>query len=281
MTRGLVVNADDFGRSRGVSAGIVEAHLHGLVSTTTALVNLPGALDDVAQAAQQAPALGLGVHLNLTLGRPIAARQSVASLLTPTGTFLPPDELAARVERVDPTEVAREWRAQIEAFRSTGASLDHLDSHHHVALFSPAWWAIFLDLAAEFRCGVRPPAPADPRDDVLFSRFPEAARHFAAGEATALRAARGVPCPDRFATRFYGRQATLETLLAVLEGVTQGTTELMCHPGRVDEVLLAESGYAQERELELMILTSAPARQAVRRLAIDRGTYRQLVSTSL
>jgi predicted glycoside hydrolase/deacetylase ChbG (UPF0249 family) len=280
MRRSLVVNADDFGRSRGVSAGIVEAHLDGLVSTTTALVNLPGALDDVAQAARRAPALGLGVHLNLTLGRPVADSQSVASLVTPQGTFLSPDALVAQVERIDTEDVAREWRAQIEVFLSTGASLDHLDSHHHVALLSPAWWAICLDLAARFRCGVRPPAPADPRDDVLVSRFPEAARRFAAGDAGRLRASRGVPSPDRLVTRFFGAQATLGTLLAVLAEVPAGTTELMCHAGRVDAVLLAESGYAQERESELLALISVPAREAANRLAIERGTYRQLVNAS-
>ncbi len=280
MRRSLVVNADDFGRSRGVSAGIVEAHLDGLVSTTTALVNLPGALDDVAQAARRVPTLGLGVHLNLTLGRPVADPQSVATLVTPQGTFLSPDELVAQADRIDAEQVAREWRAQIEAFLSTGACLDHLDSHHHVALLSPAWWAICLDLAAGFRCGVRPPAPAEPRDDVLFSRFPEAARRFAAGEASRLRAARRVPSPDRLVTRFFGAQATLGTLLEVLEEVPGGTTELMCHAGRVDAVLLAESGYAQERESELLALISVPAREAATRLAIERGTYRQLVNTS-
>jgi predicted glycoside hydrolase/deacetylase ChbG (UPF0249 family) len=281
MRRGLVVNADDFGRSRGVSAGIVEAHLHGLVSTTTALVNLPGALDDVTQAASQAPALGLGVHLNLTVGRPILAPRAIPSLVTSQGVFLPPNVLVARAERVDLEDIAREWRAQVEAFLKTGAGLDHLDSHHHIALLSPAWWAICLDLASEFRCGVRPPAPADPADDVLFSRFPQGARRFAAGEATRLRAASGVPSPDWFVTRFYGEHATLATLLVVLEHMPRGTTELMCHPGWVDAGLLGVSGYAQERERELMALTSAAAHEAASRLAIERGTYRQLVAPTV
>src|SRR5512137_2484629 len=124
MTRTMIVNADDFGRTRGVSAGIVHAHLHGLVSTTTAMVNLPGALDDVAQAARQAPTLGLGVHLNLTHGRPIADAADVPSLVDPGGSFYAPDDLLASGRRPLPIHVEREWRAQIKAFLATGAILD-------------------------------------------------------------------------------------------------------------------------------------------------------------
>jgi hypothetical protein len=275
MTRSLIVNADDFGRTRGVSAGIIEAHLHGLVSTTTALVNLPGALQDVAQACRQAPSLGLGVHLNLTLGRPVLSPAHVPSLVASDGSFHPPDALAALAGHIDARQVASEWRAQIEAFRMTGATLDHLDSHHHAALLAPALWEACLALAVEFGCGVRPPAPRAARDDILFSRFPSHARRYAAGDARRRLLASGVPSPDGLVTRFYDRRATLPGLLVILAATPEGTTELMCHPGRVDEQLQRESGYAQARELELFTLTSARAMQAVSRHGIARPTYRQ------
>lgn len=276
MTRILVVNADDFGRSCGVSAGIVEAHLHGLVSTTTALMNLPGSSPDVAQAARQVPSLGLGVHLNLTLGKPLSPPASVRSLVSAGGTFWPPDALAARAAAVKPDHVRREWRAQVEAFLSSGAALDHLDSHHHAAVFAPDWWTIALDLAAEFGCGVRPPAPADVKDDILFSRFPAAARRFATCEAQGMISRRGIQTADRLVTRFYGPAADLPTLLSILEALPDGTTELMCHPGRVDEALASESGYAREREAELAVLTSAQARSALQRAGIRLTTYRSM-----
>lgn len=276
MTRRLVVNADDFGRSRGVSAGIIESHLHGLVTTTTALLNLPGAGADVAQASHQVPGLGLGVHLNLTLGSPLAAPATIPTLLSQRGTFWPPDELAARSAVIDPAHVEREWRAQIAAFLATGAALDHLDSHHHAALFSPVWWAICLDLAHEHGCGVRPSAPCEPDDDILFSRFPEAARRFATSQAGRMCARRGIPTPDRLVTRFFGPSATLSTLLAILDGIPDGTTELMCHPGWIDSHLMAESGYAKEREAELATLTSPAVMQVLRRHKIQRVTYRSM-----
>jgi hypothetical protein len=279
MTRTLIVNADDFGRTRGVSAGIIEAHLHGLVSTTTALVNLPGALQDVAQACRQAPTLGLGVHLNLTLGRPVLSPARVPSLVASDGSFHPPDALAATASRIDARQVAGEWRAQIEAFLMTGAALDHLDSHHHAALLAPALWEACLSLAVAFGCGVRPPAPRAPRDDILFTRFPIHARRYATGEARRRLRASGVPYPDGLLTHFYERRATLPALLSILAAIPDGTTELMCHPGWVDEQLQRESGYAQARERELQALTSARALQAVARLGIARSTYRQAFVT--
>jgi chitin disaccharide deacetylase len=277
MTRALIVNADDFGRTRGVSGGIIEAHLHGLVTTTTALVNLPGAVQDVVQATLQAPTLGLGVHLNLTLGRPVLSPAAIPSLVTPEGFFHSPDSLIASVSHLDPADVASEWRAQIEVFLATGARLDHLDSHHHAALLSPTFWRICLNLAAEFGCGVRPPAPHQTRDNVLFSRFPDSARRYAAGDARRLLREIAVPCPDQLITRFYAHGATLPALLSILDSVPQGTTELMCHPGWADANLQRVSGYAQERERELRALTSRRAFQTATSLGIVRPTYRTAI----
>ena len=280
MTRCLVVNADDFGRSPGVSAGIVEAHLHGLVSTTTALMNLPRSGAEVAQAVREAPSLGLGVHLNLTLGKPLSSPDSVPTLIADDGTFWSPDALVARRSGVIPDQVRREWRAQVEAFLARGAALDHLDSHHHVAVFTPDWWSIVLDLAAEFGCGVRPPAPAEVTDDILFSRFPAAARRFATHEAADMALRSGVQTADRLVTRFFGPGVSLSTLLAILEGLPDGTTELMCHPGRMDDSLASESGYAQEREAELTLLMSAEAKSVLQRTGIRLTTYREMANAA-
>jgi predicted glycoside hydrolase/deacetylase ChbG (UPF0249 family) len=275
MTRTLIVNADDFGRTRGISAGIVHAHLHGLVTTTTAMVNLPGALQDVAQASHEAPTLGLGVHLNITCGRPLLDPADVPSLVAPDGCFQTPDALIASGHRPDPVHVEREWRAQINAFLSTGALLDHLDSHHHAALFSPQMWALCLTLADECGCGVRPPAPRETSDDVLFSRFPSDARRFATGMAWQMLADRGVPSPEHLVTRFFAGRARLPTLLSILDSLPDGTTELMCHPGWLDAVLLSGSGYAREREVELHALTSSRPIQMTARRGVLRSTYRQ------
>ncbi len=87
MTKCLVVNADDFGRTAGVSQGILEAHLNGIVTSTTVMANLPGAAQAVRQALVEAPNLAMGVHLNLTQGTPISPPDALPGLVTPGGGF--------------------------------------------------------------------------------------------------------------------------------------------------------------------------------------------------
>jgi predicted glycoside hydrolase/deacetylase ChbG (UPF0249 family) len=71
MTLRLIVNADDYGRTPGVSRGIREAHRRGIVTSTTCMMNMPAVVDDIALALEETPRLGLGVHLVLTSGRPL------------------------------------------------------------------------------------------------------------------------------------------------------------------------------------------------------------------
>ena len=127
--RRLIVNADDFGLTGGVSRGILRAHREGLVTSTTVLASLPAQPELDAMAAAS-PGLGLGLHFNLTWGRPVSPAETVASLVDADGRF--GRDLAVLRERARPDEVRRECEAQIEAFtRRFGRGPTHLDSHHH------------------------------------------------------------------------------------------------------------------------------------------------------
>src|SRR5207248_8041444 len=80
----LVVNADDFGLSTGVNRGILEAHAAGVVSSVSVLVNTPGWTDALRRLRDlgPAPGLGVGLHLNLTMGRPVSWGASLADART-------------------------------------------------------------------------------------------------------------------------------------------------------------------------------------------------------
>ena len=75
MLRRLIVNADDFGMTPGVSAGILRAARHGIVTSTTVLVTADIDRDQLAAALDSG--LGLGIHLNLTLGKPLTRARSL------------------------------------------------------------------------------------------------------------------------------------------------------------------------------------------------------------
>ena len=121
MTRQLIVNADDFGRTRGVSAGILRAHLEGIVTSTTAMMNMPGVAADLHQAKSEAPRLGLGVHLNFTAGRPLLPPEWCASLVDEHGHFLTQEAIMANPDRLKPDELREELKSQITTFKNAWA----------------------------------------------------------------------------------------------------------------------------------------------------------------
>src|SRR5215212_1505239 len=89
----LVINADDLGYAPGVNRGILEAHAAGTVSSTSMIVNAP-AFADGAELARRAPQLGVGLHLNLVVGAPLAAVPTLVDQAT--GRFHSLELLASR-----------------------------------------------------------------------------------------------------------------------------------------------------------------------------------------
>src|SRR5690625_1142560 len=85
----LIINADDFGLTPGVTQGIIEAHNNGVVTSTTALSVSDYFLPAMSAARIQAPTLSVGIHLTLTLnkGKPILPKEIVPSLVDEDGFF--------------------------------------------------------------------------------------------------------------------------------------------------------------------------------------------------
>ncbi|MGE0640453.1 MAG: carbohydrate deacetylase [Thermoanaerobaculia bacterium] len=238
MTRRLIVNADDLGRSRGINDGIFEAHARGVVSSATLMVGFEAAVDAAERLARH-PALGVGLHVTLTGSRPTLPVAEVPSLVDAAG------RLPRKPEQIDgfrPEEILAEVRHQLLRFRElTGRLPTHLDSHHH-SHRDPAVLEALIAVASESDLPVR-----------------------RSSEAIAARlAAAGVATTTAFSERFFGPDATVDRFLEILDEAPEGTLEIMCHPGYPDERLRAESGYADERRAEIDVLTDPEVRDAVR-----------------
>jgi predicted glycoside hydrolase/deacetylase ChbG (UPF0249 family) len=116
-SRRLVVNADDFGRSAAINAGVVQAHVSGIVTSASLMVRYAAAGDAVV-VARDYPALGLGLHLDLAEWEKVDGEWRASYTVVDTD---------------DPSAVAREVERQLDWFRSlVGADPTHLDSHQHV-----------------------------------------------------------------------------------------------------------------------------------------------------
>jgi predicted glycoside hydrolase/deacetylase ChbG (UPF0249 family) len=247
----LIVNADDFGYTESVSAGIVRAHRDGIVTATTLMTNAPHT-DGAAKLARATPSLDVGVHLVITFDRPLADVELVRTLVDKDGRFFRPIELLAR--DIDGAEALLEYRAQFGKARALlGREPTHLDSHHWVHDHPALEWAIG-ELARETGA---------------------AARIHSAEQRDRLRA-RGVRTADHFVREFQDEgKVGLESLLPLLERLAKrsGVTELMCHPGEADEAMAKRSGYARERATELATLTHPQVRAAVKELGITLATF--------
>ena len=264
----LLVNADDFGLSRAVNRGILEAHRSGPVTSASLMANLPSAEDAVA-LWRTAPELGLGVHLNLTAGRPVCPPAEVPSLVRPDGRFWILGELLRRLTtgQARPAELARELDAQLARAHSLGARLDHLDSHHHVHIH-PRLWNIILSLAR--RHGIRSiRAPAEGPRPISYHRPApkDAARALSISALGLLFGARsrraGFHAPQHFRGIAMGTGFSTPALLRELRHLPPGSTELMVHPGYADEEAARFTSLTVGRERELAALITPEARAAL------------------
>ncbi|HEU0291489.1 MAG TPA: carbohydrate deacetylase [Anaerolineales bacterium] len=269
----LIINSDDYGRTPDISRGIREAHLNGVVTSTTCMMNIPTTAHDVALAVQETPRLGLGVHLVLTMGRPILPPEAVPSVVDVNGNHLKYDAFIQNLPHLNITEVKAEWRAQIEAFiRAAGRKPDHIDSHHHSSFFTPELFRGMLELAREYNCPIRNPI-AHGEDPT--AGMPEVATTMNE-HAPRLMKEFSVRTTDTFFVHFYDEGATHAELLDILSKVANGTAELMCHPGYVDEAFAKESVYNFQRERELKILTDPAIKQAIETNGIELVTFANL-----
>ncbi|HVB28661.1 MAG TPA: ChbG/HpnK family deacetylase, partial [Terriglobia bacterium] len=208
----LIVNADDFGLTEGVNRAILDGHRNGIVTSATLMAN-GEAFDSAVAAASGAPALGVGVHLNLTQGRPVCPAAQVPSIVTSEGSFYPgPGILAWRIltRKVTPRDVEGELRSQIEKVASSGVRITHLDSHKHVHLLPPLF-DLVVRLAREYgigrvRCPVEPAASGLGPLQSGRGGWPRRARQYLLGRALSTLAAcqvkklenAGLCWPERF-----------------------------------------------------------------------------------
>jgi chitin disaccharide deacetylase len=264
----LIVNADDYGHTPGVSAGICDAHLRGMVTSTTAMMNMPDAEDALQRAMQTCPRLGLGVHLVLTTGVPLLVPAQVDTLIDSDQRFFDESELISNLSSLDLAQVRAEWRAQIERFITiTGYPPDHLDSHHHISYLSPGIFQVMLELAQEYKCAIRFPTGASAVD--MLSDFPLDYAQNCLERNLELVSEAQVPHPDYFLKSFYGENATSLALHDLLSDLPEGVTEIMCHPGFVDRELVSSSVYNLQREGELAILTEPEVLSSVKQKNIE------------
>ncbi|MGC1484931.1 MAG: ChbG/HpnK family deacetylase [Candidatus Acidiferrum sp.] len=276
--RNLIVNADDLGWTEGVNRGVAEAHRNGIVTSASVLANGVAFASSV-EIARTTPGLGVGVHLNLSDGEPVAPRELVKSLVNERGELEGrPESLLLRLARrsVLLEEVEREWDAQIQKVRSAGIGPTHLDGHRHVQML-PGLFEIALRLAkkhgiaairiAHEESSLRAAlSTGEKQKGTVVMRQGVQARglKLLAPDAHEKAERAGIAAADYFCGIAQTGEMTRGGVLRLLEILPEGTTELMCHPGYMDADLAKSATRLQaSRQVELEILTNTDIRNLV------------------
>lgn len=233
----IVFNADDFGLSKGVSDGIVESYVNGVVTSTTIMVNAPF-YHYAVELAKKHPGLSVGIHLVGTFGYPL--RDDVPTLIDNNGKFKRVDE--NNPLNVDVEEIYKEWCTQIDTVLKD-LPLTHFDSHHHIHLH-PELSAVVERLSKKYNLP--------------------------------YRSRRNGPAQVLLTESFYKEDATLETLINIFESHVEAY-DIMTHPAYLDDVLCDNSSYTSYRETELDILTSDTLKKVIKDKNIQICSYKSIL----
>ena len=208
----LIVNCDDLGSSHSANVAIEECLTQGVATSATMMVPCPWAFE----AAQTLKGRDIGVHLTLTAEYPRYRWRSLtgAAALHDADGFLP--RTAGEVFAKASLEDARaECRAQIDQALAWGVDITHLDSHMGTVQTDPRFFALYVELAAEYDLPLRMVGQAGERMLGFSSREPAAER--------------GLVFTDHFLSPTWGVQ-TREVILRTLPKLRPGVTEVYLHP---------------------------------------------------
>jgi predicted glycoside hydrolase/deacetylase ChbG (UPF0249 family) len=264
----LIVNADDFGFTRDVNLGIIEAHRRGILTATTLMAN-GSAFGEAVRLARENPTLDVGCHLVLVGGNslvdtnrafPLNVRGMLRSIVS--GRLNPYDELRPQVLRI----------------LDAGIVPTHLDTHKHTHLFPPVLSAV-ARLAQEFGIQwVRRPfdLPLTLGGTPWTTRAVSRGLQLVRGRFHAVLTRHGCRTTDHFAGFQMTGRLDAAGVVSLLGSLPQGTTEFMTHPGfHGPELEAARTRLKASRAQELAALTSSEVRRALDHHGIVLTRYSQ------
>lgn len=243
------------------------------------MVGAEAAADAVVRA-RRLPELRVGLHLVLVDGTPVLPIGQVRGLVRG-------DEFDRNLARAgmrfffDPKvrrELAREIRAQFEAFRASGLPLDHVNAHKHMQLH-PTVAALIIEIGRDYGMkAVR--VPSEPVE-ILRRAFPEeryrspAYRPWIGVLRRRLKSAGLVNNDHVFGLAWSGGMVE-ERVLGLLPHLPNGVSEIYFHPASTQDQRLsvAMPGYCHRDELDALL--SPRVRRLIDKSAIRLVSYAEL-----
>ncbi|MGB8682664.1 MAG: hopanoid biosynthesis-associated protein HpnK [Candidatus Binatus sp.] len=281
----LIVNADDFGLSPEVNAGIIRAHRDGILRSASLMVAEPAARA-AADMARDNPALDVGLHAVVCRGRSLLDASRLGAAVSASGEFIDSPVGAGMryfFDRSMRAAMTDELRAQVERHLELVGYLNHIDGHLNFHVH-PLFADILVDLAVEYKV----PCIRLPRERVLTTlrlRRDHAPRKLVESiifrtlsrRTSRMMANRGLASTDALFGLHQSGHLSEDYIVGVLDRVRDGTTELYFHPAAD----IGGTPPAAEAQLEVEILTSPRVRDAIARNEIELITFAELAKTRL
>ncbi len=286
--RRLILNADDFGLTRGVNRSILDAHQQGVLTSATLMASAAATLDAI-EIAKAHPKLGVGCHVTLVDGQPLIDPVQLSSLIEPRSQQFRRSVagIATRAlgGRLNQDHIQAEATAQFRKLQSDGLPLTHFDTHKHTHMFPAVLEGL---LRAARTCRI--PAlrnPFEPPQSFFSIISSGRALWKRSLQTRVLRVmqkefCRLVKCSGlRTTDGTVGVAATgaLDAALfeRIIEALPEGTWEFVFHPGYCDDDLRGAGTRLQEsRQQELQLLTAPETRARLQRAKIDLISYADL-----
>jgi chitin disaccharide deacetylase len=281
----LIVNADDFGLSPEVNAGIIRSRRDGILRSASLMVAEPAARA-AAELARDNPELDVGLHAVVCRGRSMLDASRLGAAVRRSGEFINSPVAAGMryyFDRSMRAVMTDELRAQVERHLELVGYLNHIDGHLNFHVH-PLFADILVNLAVEYKVPClrlprervmttlrlrRDNAPRKLVESIIFRTLSRRTRR--------MMNERGLTSTDALFGLHQSGHLSEDYVVGVIDRIRGGTTELYFHPA-ADIGGIPPAAHAQ---LEVEILTSLRVREAIDRNGIELITFADLVKGKL
>lgn len=268
----VIINGDDLGYTPGVNQGIINAYENGILTSTSVLANtLLGSesFDAIPnKSGLEKPHLGIGVHLNLTFGKPCLPKlwQDKNFIRPYKGTDSPKEWQGSAwgkyFSHFQEDSVVKEFIAQVQRVKSIFGEVDHIDSHQGCASYEPILKA-YEKIAKELNLPVRLISPLSEKpiyggEFLVDATYPKEAR------------SKGIKTIDSVDMNYYySKPNPVDAFCKELAKVKPGELrEFMFHPATDDS-------QGRWRMTDVQILTNQKVMRTIGELNIQLTTYKE------
>lgn len=288
----VLINADDFGLTKGINKGIIRAFREGILTSASLMVNMPG-FEDALRLIRENPGLAIGIHINIVRGKPVLPAYKVRTLTDKSGFFLRDVFKILKgiyQKKISLMELELECNAQIKKVLDRGIIITYLDSEKHLHLIKPVS-EICIKLIKTYgilKMRIINELPylgkfiSSPLCVFRARLYKTLFLNLASKQKCVLNRMHAIESPDYSFGSYELGNMTIEKYEKLLYCLKDGVTEIMCHPGYIagkqESYFFGQERYylRAARERELYALLNPRLKDLIRELNIGLVSYKEI-----